>query len=197
VFSAEQSAIIEAIQSEKNNRHEIVIITDSLSTVMAAENRTPTKSPKTQTIRKMLDHEGPRITLLWDPSHKEIPGNKRVNQAAKEALDEDISTTERYPPDDLKKWLTEDDFKKRDKRWKNGNNDMKEREPDVDRKEDTKGMRRKDQVAISRLRTGYKRATYGTKMDGVSNPPSVTPIYSSTTYCGNAKKLRTRKRTWI
>jgi hypothetical protein len=45
VFSAEQSAIIEAIQSKKNNRHEIVIITDSLSTIMAAENRAPTKHP--------------------------------------------------------------------------------------------------------------------------------------------------------
>jgi endonuclease/exonuclease/phosphatase (EEP) superfamily protein YafD len=49
VFNAEQSAIIE----------------DHLTTIMAAENRTPTKNPKTQTIRKMLDHEGPRITLLW------------------------------------------------------------------------------------------------------------------------------------
>jgi hypothetical protein len=66
VFSAEQSAIIEAIQSEKNNRHGIVIITDSLSTIMATENHTPTKNPKTQTIRKTLDYEGPRITLLWD-----------------------------------------------------------------------------------------------------------------------------------
>jgi archaellum biogenesis ATPase FlaH len=42
VFSAEQSEIIEAIQSEKNIRHEIVIITDSLSTIMASENRAPT-----------------------------------------------------------------------------------------------------------------------------------------------------------
>jgi hypothetical protein len=68
VFSAEQN-VIEVIQSEKNNRHEIAIKTDSLSTIMAVENRTPTKNPKTQTIRKMLDHEGPRITLLWVPSH--------------------------------------------------------------------------------------------------------------------------------
>jgi hypothetical protein len=28
-------------------------------------------------------------------------------------MDKDIPTTERYPPDDLKKWLTEEDFKKR------------------------------------------------------------------------------------
>jgi hypothetical protein len=68
VFSAEQSAIIEAIQSEKNSKHEKVIITDSLSTIMAAESRTRTKKPKIQTIRKMLDHEGPRIALLWVPS---------------------------------------------------------------------------------------------------------------------------------
>jgi hypothetical protein len=64
VFGAEQSAIIETIQSEKNNRHEIVIITDSLSTIMAAENHTPTKNPKTQTIRKMVYHEEPRNALL-------------------------------------------------------------------------------------------------------------------------------------
>jgi ribonuclease HI len=96
VFSAEQSAIIEAIQSETNNRHEIVIITDSLSTIMSAENRTPTKNPKTQTIRKMLDHEGLTITLLWVPSHKGMPGNNRANQATKEALelDKDISLSQ-------------------------------------------------------------------------------------------------------
>jgi hypothetical protein len=46
-------------------------------------------------------------------------------------------------------------LKKRDQRWKNGNNKMKERQPEVDRKEDTKGMPRKEQVVISRLRTGY------------------------------------------
>jgi hypothetical protein len=28
--------------------------------------------------------------------------------------------------------LTDEDFKKRDQRWKNGNNEMKERKPDVD-----------------------------------------------------------------
>jgi ribonuclease HI len=51
----------------------------------------------------MLDHEGPRNTLLWVPNHVKIPGNEKADQAAIETLDEDISTTERYPPDDLKK----------------------------------------------------------------------------------------------
>jgi hypothetical protein len=91
----------------------------------------------------------------------------RTNHAVQEALDEDISTTERYPSDDLKKWLTVEDFKKRVQWWKNGNNEMKERKPNVDRKEDTKKMPKKEQVAISRLRTGH---THGLKMEGVSNP---------------------------
>jgi hypothetical protein len=59
VFIVEQSAIIGAIQSKKNSRQKIVIITDSLSTIMAAESRTPTKNPKKQTIRKLLDQKGP------------------------------------------------------------------------------------------------------------------------------------------
>jgi hypothetical protein len=167
VFSAEQSAIIGAIQSEKNSRHEKVIITAFLSTIMAAENRTPTKNPKTQTIRKMLiveDQKGPRITLLWVSRHKGIPGNEKADQQAKEALNKDMPTTIRYLPDDLKKLLTEEDLKKRE-RWKNGNNEMKERKPDVERKEDTKGMPRKEQMAISRLRTGYTRASHGPKIE--------------------------------
>jgi ribonuclease HI len=49
----------------------------------------------------MLYNEGPSITLLWVPSHKEKSGNEKADQAAKEALDEDISTNERYPPDNL------------------------------------------------------------------------------------------------
>jgi hypothetical protein len=55
VFSAEQSAIIGAIQSEKNSKHEIVIITDFLSTIMAAESRTRTKKPKIQTVKFCLE----------------------------------------------------------------------------------------------------------------------------------------------
>jgi hypothetical protein len=58
---------------------------------------------------------------------------------------------------------------KRDERWKNVNNKMKERKPDVDRKEDTKGKPRIEQVAISRLRTEYTRATHSPKMERLGN----------------------------
>jgi hypothetical protein len=81
----------------------------------------------------------------------------------KKAQDEDIPTTGRYPPDDPKKWLTEEDFKKRDQRWKNGNIKMKER------KKDTKGMPRNKKLTKSRFRLGYTGATHGPNMEWVSN----------------------------
>jgi hypothetical protein len=93
---------------------------------------------------------------------------------------------------ETKKWLTEEDFKNRDQRWKNGNNEMKEMKPDVDRKEDTKKMPRKEQMAISRLRTGYKRATHCPKMEEVSN--LLCPFCN--TYPSTKKKLRTREWAW-
>jgi hypothetical protein len=64
-----QNTVFSAEQTEK------VIIMDFLSTIMATKSRTLMKNPKTQTIRKMLDQEGLRITVLWDPSHKGRPGN--------------------------------------------------------------------------------------------------------------------------
>jgi hypothetical protein len=40
-------------------------------------------------------------------------------------------------------------LQKKNQKLKNGNNKMKERTPDVDRKEDTKRMPKKNQLAIS------------------------------------------------
>jgi hypothetical protein len=76
--------------------------------------------------------------------------------------------------------------KDRPKMEKRKQRDERKEAEDVDRKEDTKGMPRKEQVPISRL---------GPKMEGVRihYAPSATPIYLLTTYCANAKKLRTRE----
>jgi hypothetical protein len=57
-------SIIRAIQSKRNNRHEIVIKTDSLSTIMAAESRTQTKNPK----RHQLPSE-----RCWIMKDRELP----------------------------------------------------------------------------------------------------------------------------
>jgi ribonuclease HI len=39
--------------------------------------------------------------LFWVPSHVEIPRNKEADNAAREALDENLDKTEEYPPQGL------------------------------------------------------------------------------------------------
>jgi archaellum biogenesis ATPase FlaH len=57
-------AVIWEEQAIKRKTHPQVIITDSLSTMMAVSDRKQTKNPKTQTIRKLMDQQGGKITLL-------------------------------------------------------------------------------------------------------------------------------------
>jgi hypothetical protein len=53
IYSAEESAIINAIYSTANYNQKRVSITDSLSTIIA--DRKTSKNPKTQLIRKLID----------------------------------------------------------------------------------------------------------------------------------------------
>jgi hypothetical protein len=73
---------------------------------------------------------------------------------------------------------------------------MKERNSVVDRKENTKGMPRKEQVAIyivSELGIRVSLTAPRLKGSAIHHTPPATTIYPSTTYCRNAKKLKTRE----
>jgi ribonuclease HI len=110
IFSAEQEAIIKAIYISKGNIT-TVIATDSLSTMMAVEATRWTKNPKTRRIRELLDQEKGRVKLMWIPSHSGVMGNKRADEAARNALEEDINNRELYPPRDLFNWMKKTDAK--------------------------------------------------------------------------------------
>jgi hypothetical protein len=45
------------------------------------------------------------ITLFWVPGHVGFSGNENADTAAKEALNERIQSTEKYPQRDLAKWI--------------------------------------------------------------------------------------------
>jgi hypothetical protein len=55
---------------------------------MAVWDRKRTKNPKTQTIRKLMDQQGGKITLLWVLGHVGITNN--ADTATKKALTERI-----------------------------------------------------------------------------------------------------------
>jgi hypothetical protein len=73
--------------------------------------------------------------------------------------------TKNNPPPlkDLEKWLKTETTNIRKERWRNGSNNMKGRKIAHEYNGDTKGMTIREQVVISRLRTGYTRATHGTQ----------------------------------
>jgi hypothetical protein len=136
-----------------------VIITDSLSTLTAINGNNHTKSPKTIKLREMMDRNKKQITILWVPGHMGIPGNEQADEEAKAALDDDIQNEE-YTPKYLENWLKTETTKIRKERWRNGSDNMKGRKIEHEYDGETRGMTRREPVVISRLRTGYTRATH-------------------------------------
>jgi ribonuclease HI len=112
IYSAEQSPIINAIYSTWKKEEPEVTITESLSTMIAVSDKKRTKNSKTQTIRKFMGQQEGRITLLWVPGHVGITNKDNAGTAAKEAMNERIQSTEKYPPQDL----TNGNIKRRNKK---------------------------------------------------------------------------------
>jgi hypothetical protein len=113
----------------------------------------------------LIDQASTNITLLWVPSHVEIPGNEAADDAVIEALNEGTHHTETYPPHDLIAWIKEKHEQEQQEKWENSTTTMKERKPHHTMNTNTKTMTRREQVVISRLRSGYTRATHSAVMD--------------------------------
>jgi ribonuclease HI len=109
IFSAEQQAIITPLENTTQTRKPTVIATDSLSTLLAAPGNRWIRNPKTRNIRKLIDDSRNQINLIWVPSHAGISGNEAADQAAKDALTEEIGIQEPYPPQDLVKWMKKEE----------------------------------------------------------------------------------------
>jgi ribonuclease HI len=95
--------------------------------MMALLDRKRSKSPKTQTIRKLMDQKPSKITLLWILRHVGIPGNDTADEVVKKALDEEIQHNEKFPPQDLIKWMKNKQQEEQQKQWERSTSKMKER----------------------------------------------------------------------
>jgi ribonuclease HI len=67
---------------------------------MAIEGNGDKQNPKTRILRKILDEEEEKVSLVWVPGHKGITGNEMADIEAKTALDDVIHLTETYTPQD-------------------------------------------------------------------------------------------------
>jgi ribonuclease HI len=86
IFSAESQAIQNAISHAMTLvSEEILIISDSLSALLALKNPYP-KNEIIQSIQEKLSNSGKKIEFLWVPSHIGISGNELADKAANEAI---------------------------------------------------------------------------------------------------------------
>ena len=94
IFTAELKALQLALQEvERSSRRKFLIISDSLSALMAFENRNishPFLCDLHDAHTQLLT-QGKRIVFMWVPSHVGIHGNHVVDKAAKKALDLELS----------------------------------------------------------------------------------------------------------
>jgi hypothetical protein len=87
--------------------------------------------------------------MCTQSSHVGISGNEVADQAAKEALNEEIDNQESFPPQDLMIWMKKKELMNRQRRWEGGENDIKHRLASVIWQNDTVELSRKEQVVIS------------------------------------------------
>jgi hypothetical protein len=161
------------------------------------------KNPKTRQIMEVLDQEKERVKLMWIPSHSEITGNERTDEAAKNALEEDINDRELFSPQDLINWMRKTDVKNRQERCALGENTiMRFRKKTIDWKDDSTNLSINEQVVVSRLRTGYTRATHRQVIEKTTSPECTFCGVSLTTElilwdCNYEKrKIGTTKGIW-
>ena len=95
IFAAEATAISLALNYYQHMgpvHHDVIVYSDSMSCLQAIEGE-DIENPFICHIMNLLwslSDKGTRVRFCWVPSHCGIDGNERVDQLAKETLDQDI-----------------------------------------------------------------------------------------------------------
>jgi ribonuclease HI len=177
IFSAELYAICMALKlinrSEKRN---FVVFSDSRSVLMAIMNiRTlhPIIRGVIHTVHDLTNVQRKIISFCWLPGHVGIKGNELADKAAVRAASQPeqlitLHYKDFYP-------VIQDAFdEKREELWRAANQKMYEVKPTVKYWDVLRGLTRKEEVVVNRLRTGHCKLTHEYLLDGEG--PRVPPI---------------------
>lgn len=106
IFTAETQAIKEALLSTNStSTNNILIISDSLSALLAIEAPNPSNEIIYQ-IHNIISSTQKVIEFMWVPSHTGIPGNEKADTLAKEAISSiSSSSITTLPYQDIKRTI--------------------------------------------------------------------------------------------
>lgn len=176
IFSAEMHAVSMAVRLVNELRGErFVIFSDSFSVLKSLENvriKHPVGRTILHDIYNLKTESRKQISLCWIPSHVGIHGNEAADRAAVAAAgksEEYISIYYRdwYPmiSDRIQEnWTIS---------WRTAQQKMYEIKESVNYWKRIRGISRRDEVVINRLRSGYCFFSHGYLMDrdGLPHPP--------------------------
>ena len=177
IFTAESSAISQALQYVQNNPQiaEAAIFSDSLSCLQALLGL-QTRNPLTTEILNLLHFIkglAKVVHLCWIPGHVGIQGNEAADKAAKDALelaDDDIHQI-RIPHFDFKPRVKKYCLDLWQQQWDRGANSMHSTHPVLPYKFPTSTLTRNEEWVYTRAHIGHTRLTHGHRLNPGEDAP--------------------------
>ena len=166
IFAAEATAISLALDYYQHMgpvHHDVVVYSDSMSCLQAIEGE-DTENPFICHIMNLLwslSDKGTRVRFCWVPSHCGIDGNERVDQLAKETLDQEIDPLASVHYTDMKPLVNSYIQKLVQTKWDVAvhGRDLYLVKPTLGPPKKFQHLTRAEEVVITRLRIGHTKAT--------------------------------------
>ena len=173
IFTAEATAVLNSLKYIKFSMcKKFLIFSDSLSLIQSIKNEC-VENPIITSIFKelwLIEEQGKEVVFCWVPGHCGIDGNEQADQAAKEALEQEVTPitipfTDKIPY--VKSHLSNAWQMKWDRMT---NNKLQQIKPKIGPPFLVKTCRR-DQVVLNRIRIGHSRLTHSFLMNQGRNAP--------------------------
>ena len=166
IFAAEATAISLALNYYQHTgpvHHDVVVYSDSMSCLQAIEGE-DTENPFICHIMNLLwslSDKGTHVGFSWVPSHCGIARNERVDQLAKETLDQDIDPLASVHYTDMKPLVNSYIQKLVQTKWDAAvhGRDLYLVKPPLGQPKKFQRLTRAEEVVITRLPIGHTKAT--------------------------------------
>jgi len=169
IFVAEATAILLACRFATSKNGELVVCTDSLSSLLAINNP-EYRDPTIREIQRLTKEHPKKITLFWVPSHQGIKGNEDGDQAAHNI---GLSPTFIFTPinsKDIHKLIDRNLENQKTEEWSTFTHRYCKFNPTCTKIPLPAAIGRRQCSTFIRLRIGHTKHTHEHLLKGINNP---------------------------